>query len=230
MPIRFLALATGLLPVIAIHASLLLAFHAGTIPVCIPYLDGCVSISATGRYEPASFVFKPAMTLQATLLTAYWYAAAGWLGSVGGNLESQQSGGRSIVAFGVASSVALVIYVTFLGTQTPLYEFMRRFGIYFYFLFMVIAQIILALKTIRLAKSSGLEKIQAVARGQLWLALIPCMLGGLNLTLKATLDDPDAAENIIEWIAALMMQLYFIVSWYSWQTTCFKHEWRTGTD
>lgn len=230
MPIRYLPLVTGLLPVVAIHTSLLLAFHAGAIPVCIPYVDGCASISATGRYEPASYVFKPAMTLQAALLTAYWFAAAGWLRSLAENRESHGSVGRSIVAFGIASSVALVIYVTFLGTQTPLYEFMRRFGIYLYFLFMVIAQITLAVRTMRIASLPGLERVRGIARWQLLLALIPCLLGILNLTLKATLDNPDAAENIIEWIAALMMQVYFMLSWLSWQSTGFEIQWRTDTE
>ncbi len=229
MPIRFLPLATGLLPIVAIHASLLLAINAGAIPACIPYIDGCASISATGRYEPAVFVFKPSMTIQAALLTAYWYAAVGWLRSVSGQ-HQRENAGRSILVFGAASSVALIIYVTFLGTQTPLYEFMRRFGIYFYFLFMVIAQITLAVKTLRLAKAKELQKVQKVARLQLWLALFPCALGVLNLTLKATLDEPDAAENIIEWIAALMMQTYFVLSWFSWRTTQFGNEWKTVID
>jgi len=52
----------------------------------------------------------------------------------------------------------------------------------------------------------------------------------LNLTLKATLDEPDAAENIIEWIAALMMQTYFVLSWFSWRTTQFGNEWKTVID
>ena len=229
MRLRFLALATGLLPVIAIHASLLLAFQAGTISPCIPYLDGCASISATGRYEPASFVFKPAMTLQAALLTAYWYAATGWLRAIGYQLDNRNPVGRLIMALGAAASIALVIYVTFLGTQTPQYEFMRRVGIYFYFLFMVIAQIVLAIKTIRLARLPGLAKIHRIACWQLGLALIPLFLGVLNLTLKATLEKPDAAENVIEWIAALLMQIYFMLSWFSWQATHFEHRWRAGT-
>lgn len=230
MSIRILALAAGLLPIIAIHASLLLAINAGAIPACFPYLDGCASISATGRYEPAVFVFKPAMTLQAALLTAYWYAAAGWLHSLSEKPGGQNIAGRSIIGFGTASAIALVIYVTFLGTQTPVYEFMRRFGIYFYFLFMVIAQIILALKTVRLAKLTDLPRMQQVARWQLLLALIPCLLGILNLVLKATLDDPDATENIIEWFAALMMQTYFLLSWYSWRLARFEIAWKTAID
>ena len=61
MLIRLLPLVTGLLPILAIHISLLVAINAGVIPACFPYIEGCTSISATGRYEPASFIFKPAM-------------------------------------------------------------------------------------------------------------------------------------------------------------------------
>ncbi len=68
MSLRFLPLVAGLLPIVAIHASLLLAINAGAIPACIPYLEGCASISATGRYEPAVFLFKPAMIANAVLM------------------------------------------------------------------------------------------------------------------------------------------------------------------
>ena len=51
MLLRLLPLVTGLLPIVAIHVSLLLAINAGAIPSCFPYLEGCASISATGHAQ-----------------------------------------------------------------------------------------------------------------------------------------------------------------------------------
>ena len=61
MLVRILPLVTGFLPIIGIHVSLVVSMTLGPIEPCFPYIDGCASISATGRYEPASFIFKPAM-------------------------------------------------------------------------------------------------------------------------------------------------------------------------
>ncbi|MGH8221600.1 MAG: hypothetical protein ACREQZ_01375, partial [Woeseiaceae bacterium] len=61
MHLRLVPLATGLLPILAIHACYLLAVHYAALPACIPYFDGCTSISATGRYAPASYLFRAVM-------------------------------------------------------------------------------------------------------------------------------------------------------------------------
>lgn len=61
MLLRYPPLIAGLLPIVAIHLSLLIAIDAGAIQGCNPYFEGCTSISATGRYVPASYLFRPAM-------------------------------------------------------------------------------------------------------------------------------------------------------------------------
>jgi len=221
MLIRYLPLVTGLLPVVAIHLSLLVAIHAGTIPSCIPYIDGCASISATGRYEPASFIFKPAMMSSWTILIFYWLYNVAWLRSLARFASLPGRPGTGIAVFGCAGALALILYVTFLGTHAPFYEFMRRFGIYLYFLFSVIAQILLARQTLRLAGALRLDRLAAIGKVQLGLALVPFALGALNMLLKSTLADPDPAENIIEWIFALLMHAYFVMSYFAWQATGF---------
>jgi hypothetical protein len=223
--LRFLPLITGGMPIIAIHVSLVLAINAAAIPSCFPYLDGCASISATGRYEPASFVFKPAMMTEWVLLVFYWLFNMQWI------RQLSRSAGTPVTAttmavIGCSGALALILYVTFLGTQAPFYEFMRRFGVYLYFLFTVVAQIILARHTIRLAAQASWTRVATLGKVQLGLALVPFALGALNLVLKATLDDSDPAENIIEWIFALLMQIYFLLSYWNWRETGFAAEWR----
>ena len=223
MPIRFLPLLAGLLPIVAIHASLLLAINAGAIPACIPYLDGCASISATGRYEPAVYLFKPAMTTEAVVMVIYWSLSALWIRSMSQSAGVKAGPAVSITAIlGIAGAIALIIYVTFLGTHAPFYEFMRRFGIYLYFLFTVVAQILLARTAIRNSEMLGLESVVKVSRLQLWLSLTPFAFGTLNIILKSTLDNPDPAENVIEWISALMMHVYFALTYVSWRDTGFR--------
>jgi hypothetical protein len=221
MLLRLLPLVAGLLPIVAIHVSLLLAIDAGTIPSCFPYVDGCASISATGRYEPASFVFKPAMMSEWVILMAYWLFNVAWIRSLSEAAGASRKPGTWIGIFGCAGALALILYVTFLGTQAPFYEVMRRFGVYLYFLFSVIAQILLAHETIRFSRDLELAETTKIGRIQMMLALVPFGLGALNLVLKSTLANPDPAENIIEWVFALLMHAYFVLTYVTWKQTGF---------
>ena len=47
--------------------------------------------------------------------------------------------GELVGIVGVTGSLFLILYVTFLGSEEPFYEFMRRYGVYMYFALNVIA-------------------------------------------------------------------------------------------
>lgn len=221
MLLRVLPLITGLMPVVAIHLSLLIAIDAGSIPGCVPYLEGCVSISATGRYPPASFLFNAAIMTESVVMIAYWLFNVAWLRSLQKLHGLPDKGGTAIGVLGTGGALFLMLYVTFLGTQEPFYEVMRRFGIYFYFALSIIAQILLALKSKQLGNALQMRSLSRIAKFQLSLATVPVVLGVLNLMLKVTLANPDPAENIIEWIFALLMHMYFVLSYFSWRDSGF---------
>jgi hypothetical protein len=98
---------------------------------------------------------------------------------------------------------------------------MRRYGVYMYFLLNVIAQIVLVSKLMPVARLLGMPCLINLTRLQLVLAWFPFALGALNLILKATLEDSGPAESRIEWIFAMQMQLYFIVTYFSWRESGF---------
>lgn len=222
MMLRLLPLIVGLLPLVAVFASYWIAIQVGALPSCNPFLDGCTSISATGRYPPANFLFRAAMLPQSILLATYWLLCLAWYRALcrSSNLDSRS--GAAITWFGVIGALFLIPYVTFLGTQEPFYEFMRRYGVYLYFLLNVVAQLVLALRILPVARELGMRRLRILTHWQLTLSWIPFALGALNLILKATLKDSDAAENRIEWIFALLMQSYFVISYFSWRETRFK--------
>jgi hypothetical protein len=161
------------------------------------------------------------MLPQSIILAAYWLASVAWYLALRAQLGRDPRTGAVIGWLGVTGALFLVPYVTFLGTEEPFYEFMRRYGIYMYFLLNVIAQIVLASRTLPLVRELALPRVLLVTRIQLALAWIPFALGALNLILKAVLEDADAAENRIEWIFALLMQAYFLLSYMAWRDTHF---------
>lgn len=221
MLLRLLPLLTGLAPIFAVHVSYLIAIRAGILPACMPYIDGCTSISATGRYPPSSFLFKAVMMPESMLMAAFWLFSVAWLRSLERAAGRDTNTGTMIGVFGVAGALFLIVYVTFLGTEGPVYDFMRRYGVYLYFLFTVVAQLILVARVMSVSSSLRMPGVVTITRIQLAVALIPFALGVLNLVLKAVLEDATAPERIIEWIFALLMHSYFVLSYFSWNATGF---------
>jgi len=157
MVIRFLntgqlALLVGLLPVIGINLSYMIAAATGAVPACIPYIDGCTSISATGRQPPASWLFKPALYASALAMVVFWLHAGRWLISLG---EPSRHCRLALVWVGIIGALALAVYVYNLGIAGDVYKLMRRYGINIYFGFTYLAQLLLANRVYRLAESAG---------------------------------------------------------------------------
>jgi len=196
-------LIIGLVPILGITAAYWLNVDAGHLPACMPLLDGCTSISATGRTMPGAMPFRAVLLPQAALLAILWWISSRWLKTVSPASRSAQA----ILICGLAGAIALILYVTFLGTQQPFYEFMKRFGIYFYFLGTALSQIILTWSM----PTSRLRSLMMLVIGT------PFLLGVFNLIQKAVLAQPNNIENRIEWTAALLMQLWFVCLYFAWR-------------
>jgi len=210
MVIRYLPLVAAIAPIIGINVAYWIGVDHGNLPSCIPYLDGCTSISATGRYPPGDRLFRAVMLPQAVLLALTWHFAVLWLKSVRPDTRAT----RTILVSGLLGALALIIYVSYLASNDPFYEVMRRYGIYLYFLGTVIAQIALTVSM----RSSRLRQIMG------WLLVMPFVLGIYNFIQKALVENPDNMENRIEWIVSLLMQLWFVMLYLGWRRSGFKVE------
>lgn len=226
--LRILPLLAGLIPLVAVFTSYSIAINTADVPSCNPFLDGCTSVSSTGRYPPSSYLFKATMLPQSIILSCYWLFNVAWLRALTVATGSMPRNTFAIGVFGVTGSLFLILYVTFLGSEEPFYEFMRRYGVYMYFALNVVAQIILATKVLPVARQLRNRRLITLTKLQLVLAWVPFALGALNLVLKATLDNSRPAENRIEWIFAMQMQFYFIVSYFSWRETQFSLSFDAG--
>ena len=221
MILRILPIVVGLVPIITVLTCYWIAIDAAGLPVCNPFLDGCTSVSATGRHPPASYLFKATMLPQSILLATYWVLNVAWLRALQRSAGVPNYSGPTIGIIGVAGSLFLILYVTFLGTEQPFYEFMRRYGVYMYFALNVVAQLILAYKVLPLARHWPRTRLLLLVRAQLVLGWVPFALGVLNLILKAVLEESRPAENRIEWVFAVLMQAYFLITYFCWRETRF---------
>ncbi|MGI9296212.1 MAG: hypothetical protein ACR2PS_19690, partial [Pseudomonadales bacterium] len=66
------ALTAGLLPLVTVQLCYLMSIHAGDVPACIPYLEGCTSISRAARNGNALFLFRAVMIFSSALIIANW--------------------------------------------------------------------------------------------------------------------------------------------------------------
>jgi hypothetical protein len=198
------------MPLIAMFGAFALGVAYEVLPNCNPIIDGCRSISATGRQPPGSFLFRAIMLPNNIVLAFVWYFSVRWLEALPPGLSRGR--GLSILIAGMVSVVAFIVYVTFLGTKEPIYEFMRRTGIYFGFAGGAFAQLFVALAMLR-------THLKPIAKAMLTLNGIVLALGVLNLVLKSVLTDPDPAENRIEWIATVLLQAWFFLLFVAWRRT-----------
>src|SRR5690606_26929280 len=129
-PLWPLPLAVALLFAVAAHVALWLSIRDGWIEGCVPYLEGCTSISRAARHGLGNHVFRLMVLPCAALVGLHWWLAARWLGR-----------GGAVAWLGAVAALALAVYATFLGTDGEAYRFMRRYGVVCFFGFGYLAQL-----------------------------------------------------------------------------------------
>jgi len=220
MLLRLLPLIAGVTPLIAVFGALWIGVSNDVLRPCFPVFDGCFSISAAGRKPPGSFLFRAVMMPQSMLLLILWFFVVLWLRSLDPALR--RSTRIAILVSGFVGSLAIILYVTFLGTKEPIYGFMRRTGIYFGFVGNGVAQIIVAVVFRRISRSLQTPSTNLIANILYGHWVIALSLGLLNVVLKRVIEDHDAIENRIEWIVFVVMQSYFVALYYAWRITGFN--------
>src|SRR5690606_23810077 len=120
------ALFTGLLPLLCVHLSYVIAAAYGHVDWCVPYWDSCTSISATGRELPEKLVFKLLMLPAAVCALLFWWLAHRWL-----HLACNR-GSRAMLGTGIVAALFLMLYVVALGEGNE-YRWARQAGIILFF-------------------------------------------------------------------------------------------------
>jgi len=210
-----------LIPLFAVHASWLWSSLVGAIGWCLPYWSGCVSISRAARSSDALFLFRAAMLVNATLLCIYWLQAGSFLSL---RASSPSQGKRWMQAAGIIGAVFLALYADFLGTNGPVYQLLRQYGVTFYFSLTLLAQLLFLRQLLPLA-NEFLPSARWIT-AKTWLCWWILALGLASILGNALLDGEakDRWENIIEWHFAMSMQGYFIFTAILWQRMGYRQQ------
>lgn len=209
---RVIAWLNTLIPLIAVIGGYQIAIHQQVAEACLPLIEGCTSISRGVRNGDALFWFRGFMMPLSMLLVFYWTLQYRWLEAIVG----QRHRHRVILALGVISALALVLYANYLGSQGDFYRFMRRFGVTFYFAFAALAQL-LSLHSLNTARLSIAESAKGWLRVLWGLVIAQWCIGLASLAVTLTESaNQFQLENIVEWNFALAMVCFYGVSGELW--------------
>ena len=212
---RILAILITFLPLLASNAVYLLSAYEGFVPWCMPYMDGCTTISQAARSGNSIFIFRVAMIAYAVLLIWFWVYAYQWLNLLYGRKTNVA---RAMVWLGITGAVFLMVYVDFLGTSGEVNRFMRRYGILIYFICTPLAQILLLREQYRILPALGEGVMNpGMLRYQLVIVVLMLVIGSVSGVLDVTQVKTYESENIVEWNLALLMQLYFLGMVFMWK-------------
>ncbi|MGI9220134.1 MAG: hypothetical protein ACR2QS_03755 [Woeseiaceae bacterium] len=199
----YLALAVAVLPFVTFNLSYLIAVSQVHVPFCFTYLDGCTSVSSTGRQAPEMWVFKPGVLALAFCLALHWHYSAETLSKHG----VRAARARTLRTLALVSVMALTIYAVTLGLPDEQFGKLRRVGTHGFAFSSWLTQIafVVFYRPVR---------IEATRAAYRWLVLATAALlvvGIASETAKAMGWPRKVTNNIAAWNAFLMMTAYYLV-------------------
>lgn len=203
----------------AVHVAWWLSVRDGHVQTCIPYLEGCTSISRAARHGFGNHVFRLLMLPCALLVGVHWWLARRWL-------QQRGAAGMGIALLGGAAAVALAVYATFLGSDGEAYRFLRRYGVVVYFGCSYLAQLLF----LRAARRQGRVRGR-VAATMLAICVAMLLLGIVNVAAGVLLaHDPlkDRLENLLEWHLGVLLVGWFLLQAWLWRRSGYGVDFAVG--
>ncbi|WP_129136078.1 hypothetical protein [Luteimonas sp. YGD11-2] len=213
IPLWLLPLAVALVFLLGTHAAWALSVHAGIVPGCIPYLEGCTSISRAAREGVGNHLFRLLMLPNALAIGLHWWLSARWLSATGAR-------GRTVLGAGLVAAVALAVYVTFLGTEGEVYRFLRRYGVVVFFGASFLAQV-----AFLRAGDPGLQAAPRIRQALRAICALMLLLGVVHvIALVVAGGSPfqDHFENALEWWLGLGLVTWFLVHAWLWKRAGYR--------
>ena len=192
--------------------TFLLGMYLGNSPVCVPYLTGCTSITATGVPDPQAFFFRGGLIAACVLFVFWWYSMQAWL--------TQLAPGRQIntvkymTMIGIFSSICLIISTAVMRPERG--ELPWRTHTIAAALFFLISLLVQTRVTLYLRQLQK-QGIDIGSSLPFKTKLIIAQWGFLFFMLYLQIfDGTKAWKNVVEWWMALLIGLYYLSSARDW--------------
>ncbi|MFZ5638368.1 MAG: hypothetical protein ACOY82_17465 [Pseudomonadota bacterium] len=215
-PLWPVPLLVATIPFVAAHLAYALSIDAGHVPACVPYVEGCTSISRAARHGLGNHLFRLLMLPSALLLALHWLAARAWLRQ----RHADPRAGRNLPLLGAFGGLALATYVAFLGTEGEVYRWLRQNGAQLYFASVYVAQLVFLH---RYRQTAGYDR--RIVAGMLAISLGMLAMGiGYTAVANAWADEAlkDRMENLLEWHIGLAMTVWYFLQARIWRLSAFS--------
>lgn len=216
LPLWPVPLLVATIPFVAAHLAYAISIDAGHVPACVPYIEGCTSISRAARHGLGNHLFRLLMLPSALLLALHWLGARAWLGE----RHDDPRAGRSLLFLGPFAGLALATYVAFLGTEGEVYRWLRQYGAQLYFASVYVAQLVFLH---RYRQTAGYGR--GIVAGMLAISLGMLAMGiGYTAVANAWANHAlkDRMENLLEWHIGLAMTGWTLLQMRIWRLSAFS--------
>jgi len=183
--LRFHSFLIFLIPVIAIHASFFLSTSIGTLDLCNPYIDGCLSISRSSRQPISILFFKVLMIISGMLLFFIWPRIL------------KKNDNSAFKFIGQIGSIFLIIYVIALGNDGDIYRFMRQYGVFIFYLSTLLSQWYYSFYI-------KIDSLKLISYWQIVMTIV-------SIPFYVYLKNDSSFENIFEWWLSLSINVWFLM-------------------
>ncbi|TVS12971.1 MAG: hypothetical protein EA419_03255 [Wenzhouxiangella sp.] len=200
---------------VGVAVSLWLSRSFDLVPDCRVFIDGCISISASGRQEPAVFVFRATIIPTGMLLIVTWWLNVQWLRLLG---LRRRLPAVVLHVLGTASPVLLICYIALIGSAGEIDHAIRQAVITTYFPATLVAKIILAILLMRL-RPDGLPAW--LPRVMLVIAVVVLGLAVNSVVVAALMDDPSVVHNLTQWHGTTAFAAWYLLLARAWGQTGF---------
>lgn len=207
--------AIFVLSFLGVAISLWLARAFDLVPHCRVFVDGCISISAAGREEPAVFVFRATIIPTGLLLILTWWLSVQWLRMLG---LARRLPGIALHVLGTASPVLLICYIALIGSAGEIDHAVRQTVITTYFPATLLAKIILAIALIRLQPA---RLTPWLPRLMLLIATVVLGLAVSSVIVPTFMDDPSVVHNLTQWHGTTAFAAWYLLLAWAWRQTGF---------
>ena len=208
--IKNLSVIIFFIPTFTVIFSYIFSSNLNLVPSCMPIIDGCTSISRTGRYYPVNYFFKSLIFISGIFIILYWYKNYFFF-----NKHFKSNLNKIALVIGLLSIIFLFLYIIFLGESNH-YKFFRKIGIFIYILFAIISEFLLSIIYFKNRNynlfSNNFIKIK------LYLSSILIVLGILLFPLMIMkIENVTNLRNAISWNYFLLIQISYLSTYFCWK-------------
>ena len=208
--IKNLSVIIFFIPTFTVIFSYIFSLNLNLVPSCIPVIDGCTSISRTGRYYPVNYFFTSLIFISGIFIILYWYKNYFFF-----NKHFKSNLNKITLVIGLLSITFLFLYIIFLG-ESNYYKFFRKIGIFIYILFAIISEFLLSIIYFKNRNynlfSNNFIKIK------LYLSSILIVLGILLFPLMIMkIENVTNLRNAISWNYFLLIQISYLSTYFCWK-------------